>query len=815
MIAQHSRADEYTALSDRMGYLMLLRIGMAAVIGIWASIRPESLGAPFAQLLGVSAAFVACALIAEILRRRAGPHGFAVMSTMLILDGLYLAYAMYVTGATQSPIRFLIYLHLVAVSLLASYRTGLKIALWHSLLLFVVLYAQAAALLPPVDVIPGGALDFDRMPVLNVTSFWLFALATSVFSAMNERELRQRRADLQALVDVGARLDDVADPVLQARVVLDGLTDRFGFERGLVLGTAEGNLWVLASRGAEEWTGTAPPDAIVRKSWDRRELLPVSRVSPEANPLLAATLPDARNLLISPMFADGRPVGAIVVEHRSRTVFGIERRIASVLGQFSAVAALNLRNAVLLRHVQDLAERDSLTGAANRRMFQLTLEHTLATHEQGAADGRTSAVLFIDLDDFKVINDTLGHAAGDALLIAVTDRITGLVRKGDLVARLGGDEFAILTDDEPNLAKARAMAERLVRDLRVPYVIGKHTITVSASIGIAGAEDAGADAGEIVRNADVAMYMAKANGKSGFAVFDPGMHASIRARHELGAQLQNAVDLGQLRLVFQPIVALDSGRISGLEALVRWEHPDRGLVSPGEFIEIAEENGAILPIGRWVLREACERAVTWQKEGVIPPGLFMCVNVSAREIQQPGFVGAVEEALLWAGFEASRLILEITETALIKATSTTVTTLDALRSLGVRVVIDDFGTGYFSLSHLRQFPVDALKIASEFVQVSEGDERSAALAGAIVALGESLDISTVAEGIETKEHAERMRSLGCTYGQGYFFARPMTGLEIEAGVEGLASPRRWEAKSVRAPRRRRAPRRIAQEGTAA
>ena len=206
----------------------------------------------------VSAAFVACALIAEVLRRRAGPHGFAVMSTMLILDGLYLAYAMYVTGATQSPIRFLIYLHLVAVSLLASYRTGLKIALWHSLLLFVVLYAQAAALLPPVDVIPGAALDFDRMPVLNVTSFWLFALATSVFSAMNERELRQRRADLQALVDVGARLDDVADPVLQARVVLDGLTDRFGFERGLVLGTAEGNLWVLASRGAEEWTGTAP-----------------------------------------------------------------------------------------------------------------------------------------------------------------------------------------------------------------------------------------------------------------------------------------------------------------------------------------------------------------------------------------------------------------------------------------------------------------------------------------------------------------------------------------------------------------------------
>ncbi len=347
------------------------------------------------------------------------------------------------------------------------------------------------------------------------------------------------------------------------------------------------------------------------------------------------------------------------------------------------------------------------------------------------------------------------------------------------------------------------MAERLVRDLRVPYVLSGKTVTVTASIGIASARDAGSDAQEVVRNADVAMYMAKANGKSGFAIFDPGMHAAIRARHELGAELQHAVDLGQLRLVYQPIVSLESGRISGLEALVRWQHPERGIVAPGEFIEIAEENGAILPIGRWVMREACERAVAWQKSGLTPPGLFLCVNVSAREIQQPGFVGAVEETLAWAGLEPTRLILEITETALIKATSTTVATLEALRALGVRVVIDDFGTGYFSLSHLRQFPVDALKIAGEFVQVAEGDSRSAALAGAIVALGESLEIATVAEGIETKEHAERMRSLGCTYGQGYFFAKPIGAEEIEAGMEGLATPTRWQPAGEPAKGRRK------------
>jgi len=801
---QHRRLDEYTALSDRMGYLLVLRLAMAGVAVTWSTIRPEALGTPFTTLAGVSLGYVVIAGVAELLRRRANRLGFAVLSGLLILDGLYLAYAMYVTGATQSPIRFLIYLHLVAVSLLASYRTGLKIALWHSLLLFVVLYAQAAGFVPPIDVIPGRGIDFDRMPVLNVTSFWLFALATSVFSAMNERELRQRRADLQALVDVGARLDEVADPILQARVVLDGMAARFGFDRGMVIGSVEGNLVVLASRGVDPWSGSEPPDAIIRRAWERRELLPVKRLDEAANPLLAAALPDAHNLLVSPMIADGRPVGAIVVEHRSRTVFGVERRVASVLGQFSAVAALNLRNAVLLRHVQNLAEQDSLTGAANRRMFQQTLEQTLeATPGQADAD-RITAVLFLDLDDFKVVNDSLGHAAGDELLIAVTDRVRGLVRQGDLVARLGGDEFAILTDDGPDLHRSRAMAERLIRDLRVPYVIGGKTVTVTASIGIASARDANRDAQEVVRNADVAMYMAKANGKAGFAIFDPGMHAAIRARHELGAELQHAVDLGQLRLVYQPIVSLESGRISGLEALVRWQHPERGLVAPGEFIEIAEENGAILPIGRWVMREACERAVAWQQAGLTPPGLFMCVNVSAREIQQPGFVGAVEETLAWAGLEPTRLILEITETALIKATTVTVATLEGLRALGVRVVIDDFGTGYFSLSHLRQFPVDALKIAGEFVQVAEGDSRSAALAGAIVALGESLDIATVAEGIETKEHAERMRSLGCTYGQGYFFARPIGVAEIEAGVEGLATATRWEpaGEKVARPKRR-------------
>ena len=790
-----TEATDYAALSERMSNLLLLRLALSAMVLVWAGARPEALGVSFGVLAGMTVGYLVVSVAFEVLRRRTMRAGFTILNTLLLLDGLYLAFAMYATGGTQSPMRFLAYLHLVAVSLLASYRTGLKIALWHSLLLFVVLYAQAAQLLPPVDTQPGQAVAFDSLPVLNVTAFWLFALATSFFSAMNERELRNRRADLQALVDLGAALDAVGDPVHQARIVLDGLAERFDIPRGVVLGASDDKVVVLAGRGAGE-VQSAPTaaDAVVQRAWAWREVLPLRRIDAARNPLLAAALPNGRNLLVAPMVVEGLPVGAVVIEHRLRSVFGVERRVTSVLAQFAAVAALNFRNAVLLRNVQDMAERDSLTGAANRRMFQQVLERTLATPRKTTLP--VTAVLFLDLDDFKVVNDTLGHAAGDALLVAVTERISELVREGDLVARLGGDEFAILTPDDDDLHRSRAMAERLVRELRAPYLVRDEQVVATASIGIATARSADQTAEEVLRNADVAMYMAKANGKARFAIFDPGMHAAIRERHELGAQLQRAVELDQLRLVYQPIVALDSGQVAGVEALVRWQHPQRGLIAPGEFIEIAEENGAILPIGRWVLREACQHAGNWQREGLTPRGIFLCVNVSAREVQQPDFVDAVRTTLEEASLEPARLMLEITETALLKATTPTMATLAELRLLGVRVVIDDFGTGYFSLSHLRQFPVDALKIASEFVQVSNADARSAALAGGIVALSQSLDIETVAEGIETAEQARRMEALGCKYGQGYFFAMPLEQAAIDKGVAGLTA-------TVRQPRRRR------------
>ena len=770
---------DYTPLADRMNALLGLRVVMAAFILVWAALRPEVSAVPFSALLALSASFLTTSFVLEASRRRSGRRMLSVITGLLLVDSVYLIGAMYLTGGMGSPIRFLIYLHLVAVSLLASYRTGLKLALWDSLLLLVVLYAQAAELVPPVDVVPGQAIEFEQMPMINLISFWLFALATSVFSAMNERELRQRRADLQALVDVGARLDDVTDPVRQSTLVLAGLVDRFTFSRGVVLGAVDDRMVVLASHGlADVPTATIDPDGVVRRALSRRETLAVRQIDPALDPFLTTVMPDARNLLVAPMVADGRGVGAIVVEHPERTLRRVDRRVTTVLEQMCAMAALNLRNAVLLRHVQDLAERDALTGAANRRTFQLHLERVLGDRELRDRD-EVHAVLFIDIDDFKVVNDTMGHASGDALLQAVTERLAASVRDGDLVARLGGDEFAILTTDDPDLQRSLTMADRLTRELRAPYVLGEQHVTVSASIGIASARDTTESAEDVVRNADVAMYMAKANGKAGYAVFDPGMHAAIRERHEMGVQLQRAVELGQLRLTYQPIVDLAEGGLVGIEALVRWQHPERGLVSPAEFIEIAEENGAILPIGRWILGEACREAMSWAS---ISPAVFLCVNVSAREIQQPGFVDAVREALAAAGMAASRLSLEITETALLRATPKTVATLEDLRGLGVRIVIDDFGTGYFSLSHLRQFPVDILKIAREFVQVPDSDARTAALAGAIVAMGRSLEIRTVAEGIETAEQAERMRALGCAFGQGYHFAQPIPGSEVAAGA---------------------------------
>ena len=711
---------------------------------------------------------------------------------------------MYGTGGTESPLRFLLFLQIVAVSLLCSYRTGLKVALWNSILLFVVLYAEAARLVPPVDVVPGAAIEFQRMPVLNVTSLWLFALATSAFSALNERELRLRRSDMEALVEIGAQLDDVADPVHQATHRLDGLVRRFGFPRGVVFGASDGRTLVLATHGVRPGPDErAAPDAVVALPGSGASPWRFAISIPRPTRSSAGLLPGAGRILVAPMVADGEPVGAVVVELGGRHLRGVPRRLASVLGQLGSIAALNLRNAVLLRSVQDLAERDTLTGAANRRMFQSTPR---AGPRRPTADlaGRSlvSAVLFIDLDDFKVVNDTLGHAAGDALLVAVIERISGTrppgrpgrpARRRRVRDPHRGHAGPQALDRDGRAARPRAAGA--VPDRRPPR-LGHRVASGSPAPWTAARR-----AADLVRNADVAMYLAKANGKAGFAMFDPGMHAAIRERHELGAELQT-------RRRARPA----PGRLPA-DRGPRDRHDGRGRGARPLGPPRAGPRPARATSSRSPRRTArsCRSAAGSSARPVArrPPGqpdisaepLFLCVNVSAREIQQPEFVQSVAATLAGVGLDAHRLRLEITETALLKATPSTISTLHGLRDLGVQVVIDDFGTGYFSLSHLRQFPVDTLKIASEFVQTPGSDAKSAALAGAIVALSESLRITTVAEGIEDAEQAARMRDLGCTYGQGYYFARPMAPEAIAPSVESTATPLRRERPAATEVRR--------------
>jgi diguanylate cyclase (GGDEF)-like protein len=423
------------------------------------------------------------------------------------------------------------------------------------------------------------------------------------------------------------------------------------------------------------------------------------------------------------------------------------------------------------------ALNDPLTGLANRALFADRLEHALA---HGRRPGVTVAILVIDLDGFKDINDSLGHDAGDDLLMIAGMRLQGHARPGDTVARLGGDEFGVLLEDIAADEAVRS-AEALLEGLATPIVLRDRDLTPTASIGIAIA--AGEDAETLLRNADTAMYAAKRQGKSRYALFEPAMHATVIERLDLAADLSRAVEKGQLHLCYEPQISLASGRICCLEALVRWRHPARGEVSPGEFIPLAEDTGMILAIGRWVLREACRQVKAWQERWPAPAPLTIAVNLSARQLQHPGIVDEVRAALAAAGLDPQSLVLEITETAIMEHLDAAIALLTELRRLGVRLALDDFGTGYSSLSYLQRLPVDILKIDRSFVAGVARSTEDSALARGILTLGQTLGLETVAEGIETAEQLAALRALGCQLGQGYLFARPLGPAAVDALLE--------------------------------
>ncbi|MDQ3642075.1 MAG: EAL domain-containing protein, partial [Actinomycetota bacterium] len=441
--------------------------------------------------------------------------------------------------------------------------------------------------------------------------------------------------------------------------------------------------------------------------------------------------------------------------------------------------------------VRDLSERkrfegqlasqalhDRLTGLPNRVLLRDRVEHALA---RAGRRGASVALLIADIDRFKLINESLGHDGGDRLLVAVGQRLTELLRPGDTVARMGGDEFALLCEDVGGYHEAVGIASRVVGAFEKPFEVQGADLSVTASVGVAVGALAGPAPELLLRDADVAMYRAKDGGRDRFEVFDETMLADATSRLSVENDLRRGIAQGQLRLYYQPIVHIDTGAIAGFEALVRWQHPERGLLPPVEFITSAEETGLIVPLGRYVLEEACREAATWADMQVGGERLRVSVNVSAKQLAQPGWSDEVAQVLAESGLAPRQLVLEITESVLMDDTDTTAVRLEELRRLGVRIAIDDFGTGYSSLGYLRRLPVDILKIDKSFIDgVAEGPHESA-LARAVVKLASTLRLEAVAEGISTRKQLLQLRRLRCPYGQGYYFSRP----QPPAAIPGL------------------------------
>jgi diguanylate cyclase (GGDEF)-like protein/PAS domain S-box-containing protein len=464
----------------------------------------------------------------------------------------------------------------------------------------------------------------------------------------------------------------------------------------------------------------------------------------------------------------GRRRSAVMVEMHCRDL----RADATVAGLVVTLRDVTERRQ-LERELTHQAFHDSLTGLANRVLYADRLGHALA---RAGRDGSVVGVLFIDLDDFKIVNDTLGHAVGDQLLVAVAERISGALRADDTAARLGGDEFAALIENVQHPDAVEETAERILQALSAPFMIDGEALHAVASIGITTTPEAD-NADELLRQADLALYVAKGAGKGQWRRYQSDLHSAMVERLELRSALDHAVNEGHFLLHYQPIVDLVTDEAVGFEALVRWHHPVRGTISPDQFIEVAEESGLIVPIGRWVLDQALHTVAQWQR--ILPPGRlqYVSVNVSVRQFRSPGFVDQVRKSLEYAGVDPHSLMLEITETLLMRDDEQIWTDLAILRELGIRIAIDDFGTGYSSLGYLRQRPIDVLKIDKTFIDDMVDSPQQLALVSGIVGLAQTLNLTVVAEGIETVRHRDLLARLGCPLGQGYLFSRPVTATE--------------------------------------
>jgi diguanylate cyclase (GGDEF)-like protein len=481
-----------------------------------------------------------------------------------------------------------------------------------------------------------------------------------------------------------------------------------------------------------------------------------------------------RSMMMIPLIARGRVLGAIEATSTQPGFFDAEH-IAKAW-PFAAEAAMALENYGLIDELRRQAFHDALTGLANRNLLLDRLEHAVA-RRPGPHHG-PNAVLFLDLDDFKAVNDNIGHAGGDLLLVAVAERLLAGLRPSDTAARVGGDEFAILLEDLRVGDEANQVARRIIEDLATPFRIGETDIVIGTSVGIALGERGEASAEDLLRNADFAMYRAKQLGKGRFEVFRTDLHEAATRETALREQLGRAIEQDELRVHYQPIVDLASGAVLGVEALARWRRPDGSVLMPDDFIPIAEESGLILPIGAWILERACQDVRAWQTRHDLPR-LFVSVNLSARQFGDHRLDERIATTLASSGLDPGALVLEITESVLMQTGAATVGRLTALRRLGIRLALDDFGTGYSSLSYLEQFPVDILKVDRSFVARMGEKGFRPVIARAVVQLSKGLGLDVVAEGIERPEQATMLRRLGCRRGQGNLYAEPLAADDVE------------------------------------
>lgn len=473
----------------------------------------------------------------------------------------------------------------------------------------------------------------------------------------------------------------------------------------------------------------------------------------------------------------------------------LERRVAERTAEL-AEANRSLAREIVERkaaeqRLSERAFRDALTGLANRAQFTIDLKRAHGRSRRRPEDG--FAVLMLDVDRFKLVNDSLGHLAGDSLLKGMATRLADCLREVDTIARLGGDEFAILLDGITDIKDATRLTERLLRTLGNPFIIDGKEVFASLSIGITLMSGRYTTAEELLRDADAAMYRAKADGRARFQVFDVVMHVNAMAQLQLETELRHALERNEFAVYYQPIVALDDDRVVAFEALVRWQHPERGLMPPAEFIPLVEESGMIGPLGRWIFETSCRQLAAWQRAGFSK--LAMNVNLSPREFADPELAGKIEAAAKAAGVPLSAIELELTESAVMSRGGAPEEALERLAALGVSICLDDFGTGYSCLSYLHRFPVKTLKIDRSFVsRMGAGDDR-AQIVHTIVAMAQSLGMSVTAEGVETLEQLERVRALGCHRAQGYYFAEAM---DAEAAEHFLRQRRpRWRAAAAR------------------